>query len=233
MNKHMGATPQLAISCIFRAAPFCFKWGIFIVISRHLTGDLIWICSWVGRAQTRSDAATRSVGQGLSLPVLLSMGGITQACTTSQWCCQHWRHPWPKSTRCREPHGTVLSLPDYHASCISGKPEIPCAAVGAKAVGWNLLIVSKARIWSFAEWLSPCGGGRRGQLVCGKSWREKGAPFPDPNSPALAPRCDCKLAGIKGLFLDLVKLKTILFKYMCIILSAVSWALHFLCKIYN
>lgn len=35
----------------------------------------------------------------------------------------------------------------------------------------------------------------------------------------LSSKCHFKLAGIKGLFLDLVKLKTILFKYMCIVLS--------------
>lgn len=44
----------------------------------------------------------------------------------------------------------------------------------------------------------------------------------------LAPKCEFKLAGIKGLFLDLVKLNTILFQYMCITLSVTELSIVFL-----
>lgn len=159
INKH---TPQLGVSCISRPAPFSFKGGIFMLNSRHRIGDLVWICSRVGRAQSSSNQMSWT-GSYSTCPAVHGWHGPGVSCQPVMLPAQENPMAWG----CMLP-GTRF-LPDHHAICASGKAETPDAAMGAQSVGWNLLIVSKGRIWSFAERLSPCRESQRGQLVHGKS----------------------------------------------------------------
>lgn len=199
INTHTRAQPQLVIKCISSSDPFSLKGCIFVLNSKHLVGRLIQI--WVGRTQNRWGdhlAVTRWVRQALSLPVLF-MGGMIQVCSIS-W--EHGRHPHPKDLRCQGLGNIILFLHDHCTIYTSGEAEM--------------------KQWEFKPWdeiCLPCQRQEFGHLQNGflltqqlteVNWwvgnSEVGREFQFLVS-MLSPKCGFKLWGIKGLFLDLVKLK--------------------------